>query len=126
MSNDIYSISDLDGYANSVRDSVAASFAENYTENLDDFITLEQVKNIVINYSLGQDENGLYLIDEEAFNCAFDDIREWFYETGLAKLAAKGVVECAWDDDLDQMVFWIPTYDSTNYTTNNKSSTGDR
>jgi hypothetical protein len=104
--NNIYSIVDLDGYANSLRDGVAKSFVDNYTENLDDYITLEQVKNIIIGYSLGQDDNGDYLINSEVFNDTFDDVREWFYEAGLSKLAAKGVIECAWDNETNQMIFW--------------------
>lgn len=102
----IYSITDLDGYAASIRDGVAQSFIENYNENLDEYITIEQVKGIIIGYSLGQDEDDNYLINAEVFNDTFDDVREWFYEAGLSKLAAKGIIECAWDDDTNQMVFW--------------------
>lgn len=103
----IYSINDLDGYAASIREGVAQSFVENYNENLDEYITIDQVKNLIIGYSLGQDEDDNYLINSEVFNDTFDDVREWFYEAGLSKLAAKGVLECAWDDDADQMVFWV-------------------
>lgn len=103
----IYSITDLDGYAASIRDGVAQSFVEDYDENLDEYITLEQVKSLIIGYSLGQDADDNYLINAEVFNDTFDDIREWFYEAGLSKLAAKGVIECAWDDDSNQMVFWV-------------------
>jgi hypothetical protein len=120
--NNIYSIVDLDGYANSLRDGVAKSFVDNYTENLDDYITLEQVKTIIIGYSLGQDDNGDYLINSEVFNDTFDDVREWFYEAGLSKLAAKGVIECAWDNETNQMIFW-----SNNDTkTTDTIETGDR
>ena len=121
--NEIYSITDLDGYASSIRVSVADSFTENYTENLDEYITLEQSKNIIIGYSLGQDEDGHYLIDEESFNNAFDDMREWFYEAGLSKLAAKGLVECAWDDDLNQMIFWVKDNEKQS---NSTTETGNR
>lgn len=102
----IYSITDLDGYAASIRDGVAQSFVADYDENLDEYITLEQVKSLIIGYSLGQDEDDNYLINAEVFNDTFDDVREWFYQAGLSKLAAKGVIECAWDDDSNQMVFW--------------------
>jgi hypothetical protein len=103
----IYSINDLDGYAASIREGVAQSFVENYNENLDEYITIDQVKNLIIGYSLGQDDDENYLINSEVFNDTFDDVREWFYEAGLSKLAAKGVIECAWDDDSNQMVFWV-------------------
>jgi hypothetical protein len=103
----IYSINDLDGYASAIRDGVAQSFVENYNENLDEYITIDQVKSLIVGYSLGQDDDENYLINSEVFNDTFDDVREWFYEAGLSKLAAKGVLECAWDNDTDQMVFWV-------------------
>lgn len=112
----IYSITDLDGYASTIRDGVAQSFVENYDENLDEYITLEQVKTLIVGYSLGQDENNNYLINSEVFNNTFDDVREWFYQCGLSKLAAQGVIECAWDEDSDKMVFW---------TTNNQEKERD-
>jgi hypothetical protein len=121
--NEIYSITDLDGYASSIRVSVANSFAEDHTEDLDEYITIEQSKDIIIGYSLGQDEDGNYLIDEESFNNSFDDMREWFYEAGLSKLAAKGLVECAWDDDLNQMIFWVKDNEKQS---NSTTETGNR
>lgn len=119
----IYSIVDLDGYANSLRDGVAKSFVDNYTENLDDYITIEQVKSVIVGYSLGQDDNGDYIINSEVFNDTFDDVREWFYEAGLSKLAAKGAIECAWDNETNQMIFWSNNNDTKS---NNKIETGDR
>lgn len=119
----IYSIVDLDGYAASIRDGVAQSFVENYTENLDDYITIEQVKSVIIGYSLGQDEEGQYLINSEVFNDTFEDVREWFYEAGLSKLAAKGLVECAWDDESNEMVFWTKDNDKQS---NHSTETGNR
>lgn len=119
----IYSILDLDGYAASLRDGVAQSFVENYTENLDEYITIEQVKSVIVGYSLGQDEDGNHLINEEVFNDTFEDVREWFYESGLSKLAAKGLVECAWDDELNEMVFWAKNNDDS---TNHSTETGNR
>lgn len=103
----IYSITHLDEYASSIRDSVAQTFTENYTDDLDSYITVEQVKSLIIGYSLGQDDDGLYLINEEVFNDTFDDVRQWFYESGLSKLAAQDVLECAWDDKTNQIVFWV-------------------
>lgn len=118
----IYSIVDLDGYANCLRDGVAKSFVENHKENLDEYITIEQVKSIVVGYSLGQDDNGDYIINSEVFNDTFDDVREWFYESGLSKLAAKGVIECAWDNDTNKMIFWPKNETQSNH----KIETGDR
>jgi len=123
MSEDnVYSITDLDGYAIHIRDSVAKSFKQDYSENLDEYISLDQIKHIVAGYSLGYDENSNYLINEEVFNDIFDDVREVFFGVGLAKLASKGLLECAWDDNLNEMVFWLNDNDAEKLTNNRTAS----
>jgi len=109
-----YSVVDLEGYAKAMRDGAASSFEENYTENLDDFITIPQVINMIKKNNLGLDEEGNYLINEEIFNDVFESIRNWLYEVGLCKLAAKGYVDCSWDDESNEMVFWLDNKDKTN------------
>jgi hypothetical protein len=108
-----YSIIDLEGYAKAMRDGAASSFEKDYTENLDDFITITQVINMVKKNNLGLDEEGSYLINQDIFDDIFNDIRNWLYEVGLCKLAAKGFVDCAWDDESNEMVFWLANKDKT-------------
>lgn len=107
MSN-TYSIIDLHGFAGEIRKAAADSFSQTYTENLDEFISNEQIINLIRSQSLGLDENNDYIIDEDIFDNIFDDIRDWIYGVGVARLAAKGEVECAWDDSSNQMIFWLP------------------
>lgn len=107
-----FSISDMTGFITTIRNNAAESICENYTEDLNEFITLPQVEQMVINKSIGQDETGCYLITEEIFDSIFEDIRDTIYQTGLAKLAASNKIECAWDDELNDMVFWL---NSNNY-----------
>jgi hypothetical protein len=102
-----YSIVDLEGYANSIREGAAKSFTETYTENLDEFISIDQVIGLVKEYSVGKDEEDNYLITEENFNEIFEAVRDRLYTVGLSRLAAKGLVECAWDDETNEMVFWL-------------------
>jgi len=109
-----YSIIDLEGYAKAMRDGAASSFEKDYTENLDDFITIPQVINMIKKNNLGLDNEGNYLINEEIFDDVFNDIRDWLYGVGLAKLASKGFVDCSWDDDANEMVFWLANKDKTN------------
>jgi hypothetical protein len=108
-----YSIIDLEGYAKAMRDGAASSFEKDYTENLDDFITIDQVINMIKKDNLGLDEEGNYLINEEIFDNVFNNIRNWLYEVGLCKLAAKGFVDCSWDDESNEMVFWLANKDKT-------------
>jgi len=102
-----YSVLDMTGFATTIRENVASSFAEDYSENLDEFISLNQVIELIEQHSLGQDDDGYHIINEEVFNDIFNDLSEWLYGVGLAKLAAKGYVECAWDNDQNEMVFWL-------------------
>jgi len=108
-----YSIIDLEGYAKSMRDGAASSFEKDYTENLDDFISVTQVINMIKKNNLGLDDEGNYLINEEIFDDMFNQIRDWLYGVGLAKLAAKGFVDCSWDDESNEMVFWLANQDKT-------------
>jgi hypothetical protein len=102
-----YSIIDLEGFAKSLREGVASSFEENYTESLDEFISIGQVINLIKNNNLGKDEDDYYIINEEIFEDTFNEIREWFYGVGLCKLASVGYVDCAWDNDSNKMIFWL-------------------
>jgi hypothetical protein len=109
-----YSIIDLEGYAKAMRDGAASSFEKDYTENLDDFITIEQIINLIKKNNLGLDEDGNYIINSDIFDEMFGEIRDWLYGVGLSKLAAKGFVDCAWDDEANEMVFWLANKDKTN------------
>lgn len=101
-----FSIIDLDDLARGIRDAAAASISDNHQENLDDYITIEQIKQMIIDTSLGVDNEGFYIIDENIFDQLFEDTMYSIYQSGLAKLAANNSIECAWDDDTNQMVFW--------------------
>jgi hypothetical protein len=109
-----YSVIDLEGYAKAMRDGAASSFEKDYTENLDEFISIGQVINMIKKNNLGLDEEGNYLINEQIFDDVFNDIRDWLYGVGLAKLASKGFVDCSWDDESNEMVFWLANKDKTN------------
>lgn len=108
-----YSIVDIDNFAIMTRENVAKSFSEDYSENLDDFISIQQVIDLVEQHSLGQDDDGYEIINADIFNDIFDDLREWMYGVALAKLAGKNMIECAWDDDVNEMVFWISDKEKT-------------
>lgn len=108
-----YSIIDLEGYAVAIRDGAASSFSEEYTENLDNFITINQVINIIKKKNLGKDNEGHFLIDQNIFDEIFEDVREWLYGSAVCKLASQNLIECAWDNDSNEMVFWLPDSKNT-------------
>lgn len=104
-----YSIIDIKGFCKTLREEAAKSLSENsvYTETLDDFITIEQVQTIIQNASNGIDEEGYYIIANNIFGIILDEVRTMLYQSALSKMAAAGHIECAWDDKLEAMSFWI-------------------
>lgn len=107
MSNkDVYAIVDIEGYATEMRDAAANSLCEEPSDNLDHFISIGQMINLVDNECLGYDDQNRPLLNEDANERIYESAVIWIHNVGLAKLAAKGLIECAWDDMSNEMIFW--------------------
>lgn len=106
MSQEVYVIIDIEGYVSQIRDAAAKSLSEEYSENLDDFISIGQIINMVKNECVGFDDKDRPLLNEDTNEKIFENIAIWIHNVGLAKLAAQDLVECAWDDNFNEMVFW--------------------
>ena len=104
--SDVYAITDLEGYATEMREAAAKSLSQSYEENLDDFISIGQMINLVITECVGFDNKDRPLLNEDANEKIYEYTVTWIHNVGLAKLAAKGLVECAWDETSNEMVFW--------------------
>lgn len=107
MSQEVYAIIDLDGYASQIREAAANSLSDSSQDNLEDFISIRQIINMVKKECLGFDDNDRPLLNEDANAKIFDDTAVWIHNVGLAKLAAQDLVECAWDNEYNDMVFWV-------------------
>jgi hypothetical protein len=106
MSKEVYAITDVDGYIFQMRETAAKSLSDNNTDNLDEFISLGQVRNLVNEYCLGLDEYDRPLLDEKTNEKIFEETSVWIHGVALAKLAAKDHIECCWDDKSNEMIFW--------------------
>ena len=107
MSEEVYAITDIDGYVSQMREAAANSISEDSSnDNLDHYISLNQMVGLVKSNCLGYDENDYPILDEKTNQKIFEEASIWIHNIGLAKLAAKDLVECAWDDELNEMVFW--------------------
>jgi hypothetical protein len=104
--SDVYAITDLEGYATEMREAAAKSLSQSYEENLDDFISIGQMINLVNSECVGFDNKDRPLLNEDANETIYERTVTWIHNVGLAKLAAKGLVECAWDEKSNEMVFW--------------------
>lgn len=116
--SDSFIINNLTKLAMSIRKNAALSFSEDYTENLDNFISIGQMEILILNHAIKNDDGSL-ILDEQGYEDIFDETRIWIYNIGLAKLAAEDKVECAWDDESNEMIFW--TKDSKTKRKSNKN-----
>lgn len=104
--NDTYIINNIDSYAKEIRRLAAESIKSESKEDLDIYISTNQVIDFVKEKCVGINENDQYILDEDSNEDIFESVRIRIYNVGLAKLAAKGVIECAWDNEENEMVFW--------------------
>jgi hypothetical protein len=104
--SEVYAITNLEGYVTQMREVAAKSLAENNQENLDQYITVNQMMNLVKSGCVGFDDQDRPLLDEDTNEKIFNDTTVWLHNAGLAKLAAQDLIECAWDSELNEMVFW--------------------
>ena len=103
-----FGIKKLDEVSDIIREQAAESLSEEYhSSTLDKFVTINQIENLIIENSLGTDDQGQYIINMTIFTDVFDTVRNLIYQSALSKLAASGTIESAWDSDKDKMVFWI-------------------
>jgi hypothetical protein len=103
---EFYSITNLEGYATDLRRAAAEYICENFEDNLDDYVSITQVVNLVHHYADGYDDEDRPMITETNNEDIYGEVITWIHNVGLAKLAAKNMLECAWDDELNEMVFW--------------------
>lgn len=112
--SDVYAIIDLDGYVSQMRQAAAMSISSEHTDNLDEYISLIQMTNLVEEFCLGHDDENRPLLDEDTNEKIFEETAIWIHNIGLAKLAAQDLIQCAWDDKLNEMVFWNSTPENKN------------
>jgi hypothetical protein len=104
--SEVYAITNLEGYATQMRDAAAKSLSENHNDDLDQYVSIQQVINLVKNECVGFDDENRPLLDEDTNEKIFENTAVWIHNVGLAKLAAQDLVECAWDDKSNEMIFW--------------------
>lgn len=111
MNNDFYAITDIDGYATQMRKAAGEFISKDNQDNLEEYISIGQIINLVNEHCLGYDDNNRPILDEETNEFLFESTVDWIHNAGLAKLASQGLVECAWDDQTNEMIFWAPSRD---------------
>ena len=103
--NDSFIINDIEKLAYSIRKNASLSISPDSSEDLDNFISINQMKALIQNNVVSSD-NGDLILDEEGYENIFEEAAAWIINIGLAKLAAEDKIQCAWDDESNEMIFW--------------------
>lgn len=107
MSEELYAITNMNGYVTEMRQAAAKSLSEDSeNENLDEYISIDQMVGLVMSKSVGFDDLNRPMLNEDKNEEIFEEIAIWIHNVGLAKLAALDLLECAWSDEDNDMVFW--------------------
>lgn len=127
--NDKYIINDLNGFTNSARTLVFNTFGKETTNVLDDFDnlinkiskedqaemnvvltqneSLQIVKDLARKQTNKKTKDTRYLIDEKLFSEILEALNARLISNILSNLTKKGLVESAYDAELDDFIFWI-------------------
>lgn len=100
-----FAVTDLEKFSEILRRNAALELSENYTENLDDFISINQVMSIVKCRRIN-DDDGEVIINQDILSNLLEEISGIIYQVGLSKLCGEDKINCAWDDKQNSMVFW--------------------
>lgn len=102
-----YSIEDINGYCRETRFMVASDFADNLTDKeIDQYISLSQVEKFVDEFCDEHDDNGRPIICEQSHNAICEAILIRIQNVGMAKLAADDTLQVAFDEEINDFVFW--------------------
>jgi len=101
-----YVILDIETLASNIRKESAEIFCKDHNTDLADYITLNQIVSLIKEKSLGQNDDGDYLINDKIYEDIFKTVATILYEVSLSRLAASGLIESAWDSDQNKMIFW--------------------
>lgn len=99
----IYEIQNINKFAKSLGKMVAKDIGFSQAE-LKKYIKVSNIKNLIIQYCNGRNKDKL-TIDEENTSRVCNEIFDWLVGADLARLAAEDILDCYWDDSMNQMVF---------------------
>lgn len=69
-------------------------------------MSTNSIKHIISKYTFDLDANYNPILKTDVMEDLFDEVCEYMFQVHLAKLCGEDKIECAWDDDSNEMVFW--------------------
>ena len=87
-------------------------FPKTYQSNVESFISLFQTEQLVRKY-IEPGYNDEFVLSDDNYDLLCDEIKKWIYNSSLSLVASSGKIECAWDDESNEMFFWHPESNET-------------
>ena len=100
-----FAITDMIGYCHAIRMGVAEECGEDF-DDLNEFITIPQIMNIVKKLSIEINGEGIAIINSQIHNDIWDEVGCMMTNCAISKLCASDILECAWCDKIKDFVFW--------------------
>jgi hypothetical protein len=108
LQNSFLVISNMEDYVLNIVEIVAKEIGEG-TNPLEVFMycSKQQIISLVYENCIGYNRKKEPVLNFQAYNNIFDLVLRRVQNCAIAKLAAEGYLDCAWDDELNDMVFWL-------------------
>lgn len=105
-----YTVLDEDGFFEALATSVANCFDSENIQEVLAYVSKDQILNCVREKCFGFDEGNM-VINAKVYEDSVNDLAQMMQGKMLAKLAAEGYLESAWDDNVNDMIFWLADQD---------------
>lgn len=106
---ELVSVVNMEGCIEHLATTLSKEFSPEATsEDVYVFCSRKQIESIINDACIGFDEDDNPIINEKIYSEICDRIFQTVQNASLARLASEGHLECAWDDELNDMVFWLP------------------
>lgn len=102
-----FSIVNMKEYCNSIVDTIAQEMKIDLKNEILEFVSLKQIEGIVNENCIEHNEENQPIINVESHIKILDDVYTIVQSTALSQLAADGYLECAWDEEINDMIFWL-------------------
>ena len=87
-------------------------FPREYYYQVDNLISLSQTEKLVRQY-IEPGYNDEFILSEDNYDLLCDELKKWIYNSSLSAVASSGIIDCAWDDQSNEMFFWHPESNET-------------
>jgi hypothetical protein len=103
---DYYVVTNINKFSKAVRkEAVKVLYKEIPDSDLDEYVTIKQCSSIL--KKVAHKIDGEFYLNEDMYVELIEEIANQIHQSALSKLASQDIIQCAWDDEKEQMVFWV-------------------